>query len=1036
MLYKAFLSYSHTADAKLAPAIQSGLQGFARPWYRLRALRVFRDKTSLAVNPALWPSIERALEQSEYFVLLASPAAAASHWVRREIAYWLTHRSSETLLILLTEGMLAWDAAKGDFDWTQTTALPSDAGLVFADEPLHLDLRWTEEKEDQLSMRNAQFRDAIADLASTLHGRPKDDLVGEDVRRHRSAMRLAWSAIAALTLLTVAAVTAAYLAVQQRDLANERLRASQSRQLAVEALGIDEQHLDLALLLAVEANERSHTVEAERTLRTLLERAPRLAVILQGPIESFAFRPDGRELALGLADGSIQRLDTSTFRPVGGRLRPPDTRHLALPASALAQPAGLPMTTDPGTLAWLAFTPGARSLLTASPSPHYHPPLSTVYQWDLRGDQADVRRVDRAVDVALSPRGHTAVLIETFANSHRILFWSGKDSRLVAPPLPRHPATPIWLAFSDAGDRMAVGSHDDTVELWTGLYAAPVARLLPSGAKSATSATFSPDGSTFFFGTQSGAITRYDVATGREMSPLSGGHDARVVGLSAEPDGTTLTSVGENGAVVQWQLDRQGVPHEVIGRLAPPVGAVLFSRSGSSMAALQHLSEEALGALTLWIRSAPRGFAEEAEAFTELQSGRFMGERLPIVPAQTRGADDYLRKSLIALGGLHWSFHPPPVAFDPAGRLLATALPENRLALWHLGEPRALGWRLREAATGFTAAALSPDSRLLAWGSADSVNIMDLAAGRRLAPIEVPDKTVTAVAFSPDSQLLAFADVEYPSLSARIHVVSTATHRSSFSPPALPEQIVALAFGPDGRRLVSRSYGGQAVVWDLEKAVALSPALESAPPVLDLAVHPSRQLLALATEDEIVQLVDLTSGQLLPAPAFKVPAAISALAFHPDGNLLTIASQDGSVSSWDLTTHQPAGSTLSLPSAATSLAYDAEGRHLAVVYGTPTGSTVQLWDVGRHETVLPDLAAPPGLWFKVMLARDGSRLGWSSEGSGPILWEARLESWIARACQIANRDLSAAEWRRFGTDEPCRRTCAPYREKSNSFSTK
>ena len=59
MLYKAFISYSHAADDRLAPALQSALHSFAKPWYRLRAIRVFRDKTSLSVNPALWPSIER-----------------------------------------------------------------------------------------------------------------------------------------------------------------------------------------------------------------------------------------------------------------------------------------------------------------------------------------------------------------------------------------------------------------------------------------------------------------------------------------------------------------------------------------------------------------------------------------------------------------------------------------------------------------------------------------------------------------------------------------------------------------------------------------------------------------------------------------------------------------------------------------------------------------------------------------------------------------------------------------------------------------
>ena len=35
----AFISYSHAADGKLAPALQSALQRFAKSWYRRRALR-------------------------------------------------------------------------------------------------------------------------------------------------------------------------------------------------------------------------------------------------------------------------------------------------------------------------------------------------------------------------------------------------------------------------------------------------------------------------------------------------------------------------------------------------------------------------------------------------------------------------------------------------------------------------------------------------------------------------------------------------------------------------------------------------------------------------------------------------------------------------------------------------------------------------------------------------------------------------------------------------------------------------------------
>src|SRR4029077_7145791 len=72
-VYKAFISYSHAADGKLAPALRSSLEGFAKPWNQIRAMRVFLDKASLSANPELWGTIERSLNGSEYFVLLASP---------------------------------------------------------------------------------------------------------------------------------------------------------------------------------------------------------------------------------------------------------------------------------------------------------------------------------------------------------------------------------------------------------------------------------------------------------------------------------------------------------------------------------------------------------------------------------------------------------------------------------------------------------------------------------------------------------------------------------------------------------------------------------------------------------------------------------------------------------------------------------------------------------------------------------------------------------------------------------------------------
>jgi hypothetical protein len=73
--YDAFISYAHDADKVFALVLQRGLQHLAKPWNRRRAMEVFRDETSLAVSPGLWPSIRAALDASRWFVLLASPEA-------------------------------------------------------------------------------------------------------------------------------------------------------------------------------------------------------------------------------------------------------------------------------------------------------------------------------------------------------------------------------------------------------------------------------------------------------------------------------------------------------------------------------------------------------------------------------------------------------------------------------------------------------------------------------------------------------------------------------------------------------------------------------------------------------------------------------------------------------------------------------------------------------------------------------------------------------------------------------------------------
>src|SRR5882724_84239 len=125
-LYDAFVSYSHAKDKPIAAALQRAVQTLGKPWYRRRALRVFRDDTSLSATPHLWPTIENALRESRYFILLASPEAADSIWVNREVRSWLTFNSTETLLIGVTAGSLRWDEEANRFAALSDNPLPKE----------------------------------------------------------------------------------------------------------------------------------------------------------------------------------------------------------------------------------------------------------------------------------------------------------------------------------------------------------------------------------------------------------------------------------------------------------------------------------------------------------------------------------------------------------------------------------------------------------------------------------------------------------------------------------------------------------------------------------------------------------------------------------------------------------------------------------------------------------------------------------------------------------------------------------------------
>jgi WD40 repeat protein len=300
--YDAFISYSHAGDGRLAPRLQSGLQRFARPWWKRRLLRVFRDQTGLSASPHLWTSITAALDDSEWFILLASPESAASEWVGREIQHWHTHHDTARMLLVITDGTFAWDEASGDIDFGRSTAAHQALAGVFDAEPRHIDLGWARD-DVHIDRRDGRFQDALAELAAPLRGLPKDEIAGEDVRQHRRTIRLARSAVAGLVGLTALSLVAGILAVDQRNEArDQRTEAETQRNEA------DDQRIE-AEAQRNAAEEQRQRADAEARVATARGAAANAAAQAGTNVE--------RSLLLAAAAIDVDRSDQTLAGLVG-----------------------------------------------------------------------------------------------------------------------------------------------------------------------------------------------------------------------------------------------------------------------------------------------------------------------------------------------------------------------------------------------------------------------------------------------------------------------------------------------------------------------------------------------------------------------------------------------------------------------------------------------------------------------------------------------------------------------------------------------
>jgi WD40 repeat protein len=970
--YDVFVSYSHASDDLLSERVQDGLQRFAKPWWRRRELTVFRDRTGLSADPGLWSSIVEAMEASKYFLLLASPEAAASLWVGREVAHWRELHGADHLLVLLTDGEIIWDDAANDFDWTRTVSVPPALAGCFADEPRHVDMRWAR-SEEQLDLTNGRFRDEIAELSAPVHGVRKDDIAGEHVRQHRRTMRTVWAAAITLAVLSAASVVGAVFAVKSAAQARrsearavaQQHRADSQAQLATArgaevtrsnaqlarantSLNDTNQQLsskNVALISQTNLTEQQRQQAVQNATRATnnaaeaKRNADRATVSAQQAIANAEEAARNADEAARNAETARQNAEDAKRqrdRAILNEQTANTQRDLATRATARAN-----HERDVATAAEVAAKTAEAAAIAADAAD-----LSRQFAAQ---SLVEIDNLDRALllgvasrEISPTPAAHGSLmrLAESSVGVEGFLRPVG-----VTPDSPNVGA--VAVAISPDGLRRAEWISSANVEsrkifVWEGVHARSATMLTsfdPGPTFSVSGMSFSSDGGHLAaWDSIRGLIRSWDLSdpSVSHEHPLAcdlhvpcspvvtpdgqlviPGHD-----LVSFLDPVTLqgpTRSGRLGADGQGPTGTCAIPASSGVRPLTPFGSTEPCLSPGGRYAI---GRTPAGEAVLWDRS------DNAAAIV-LHSGLLPLEH-PVV-----SVDDAVAVATTAAGEVH--------VFDTASRLETTSFAAPL-------SPRAL--------------AISPDRTSLAMiDAAGNVAVRPLAFSGQVLDTTVHPSNPPRLEYTPDGRWLAITDV------ARVQVILAA------GPDAgrIGADLAATGFAFDrsgvGHVLAALPDTRTLLVWDLTTNAAATAATAPHGFGQQVIVSPDGQTVAALSADEKVMLFSLRNLIQLPR---TLPASrfMQTLAFGPGSRFVGVEG-NGTLAEWDLSITQigqlvATGDPPCTDCLGQLLAVSADGTTIAFADETMTGSgTVSVRHAGGITTTLPFFSdgAPDRLAF-------------------------------------------------------------------------
>jgi WD40 repeat protein/predicted Ser/Thr protein kinase len=375
--------------------------------------------------------------------------------------------------------------------------------------------------------------------------------------------------------------------------------------------------------------------------------------------------------------------------------------------------------------------------------------------------------------------------------------------------------------------------------------------------------------------------------------------------------------------------------------------------------------------------------------YGEVNIRRFR-ELLESCPADLRGWEWYrLRhiadKARMTLRGHSDEVHG--IAVSPDGRQIVSGSVDKTLKVWDAATGAEL-MTLRGHEGGINSVTFSPDGKRIVSGSEDkTIKIWDSAAGAELMTLRGHSDEVFGVAFSPDGKRIVSGSVD------KMVKVWDATNGDELMTIRGHEGVIgSVSFSPDGRRIISGSmdwtikepWNQTIKVWDAATgAEVMTLRGRHTDDILSIAFSPDGERIISGSFDETVKVWDAATGaEIMTLRGHKL--AVADVAFSPDGRRIVSGSNDGTIKVWDVSTGTELMTLVGHENEVRSVAFSPDGMH--IISGS-RDKTIKVWDaVIRAEAVT--LSGHRGAVSSIAFSPDGKRLVSGSNDNMIKVWDS------------------------------------------------